>query len=85
MTATAKAVDAELKWLRKYVSENHGAIPGIVARLTKMAGKKQYAANVWSWLTTDETKQSEPRFGIGIMLVRIQNDIKSGKWSPIDA
>lgn len=77
---TQARADQELAPLAEFVGTNHGALKFIAERLTILTGQRQYPSSVMQWLRPENPRRSEPRFGIGLMMMDVWAEILAGKW-----
>lgn len=75
-TLAAEAV----RELADYVANAKFGLAAVTKQLTKLTGRRQYPSNVAQWLARDPENRMEPRFGVGLLLLRIQDDLRAGKW-----
>ena len=66
---TKRRAGEALRPLIEYVQNNTGASQQIAAHLTRLTGTKQYRQNVEEWLHADQDRRTEPRFGMGLLLM----------------
>lgn len=64
------------------LAKQRGFCVTVAKDLTRRAGKKQDASNVRCYLTSDPAERIQPRLGIGLMLLDIQDEIERGVWNP---
>jgi hypothetical protein len=81
-TVTERRSADALGPLIRYAATNRGALAQIAEELSRRTRKKQFAANVGTWLDSDPNKRAEPRLGLGLFLLDIQTDLDQGKWVP---
>jgi hypothetical protein len=76
---TKKLVADALAPLIEHVQNNPGTITNLAGRLATLTGEKQYRQNVGEWLHPEPAKRIEPRFGMGLLLVRVyETELRNG-------
>ena len=61
--------DNALDFLIAYAESNRGTITALTERLNRRTGQKIYRQQVESWLAPDPAQRTEPKLGVGLLLI----------------
>lgn len=79
MNTDEALADKALAPLIKHAEKNPGTIARVTERLTKLMKTKVHRQLVEKWLCPDQAKRTQPRFGMGLLLVKVGNEIITPK------
>lgn len=82
MNKDEQIADRELSPLIKFAEKNPGTITKVTARLEKLMGSKVHRQLVEKWLHPDPAKRTQPRFGVGLLLMKVRDEIKGHEIKP---
>jgi hypothetical protein len=71
MNLTEQLANESLEPLIRHAQQNPGTVTTLAARIMELTGEKQYRQNVGAWLHPDAKLRIEPRFGMGLLLLRL--------------
>jgi len=71
MELTKQLASEALTPLIRHAQRNPGTVAKLATRLMELTGAKQYRQNVGDWLHADPELRIEPRFGMGLLLMRL--------------
>jgi hypothetical protein len=71
MELTKELASEALAPLIRHAQQNPGTVTKLATRLMEETGTKQYRQNVGDWLHADPELRIEPRFGMGLLLLRL--------------
>ena len=70
------ALEAEvLEPLRRYCERNRGAVAELLRELNLASAHPVWRATLESWLFRDPQRHKSPRFGAGLLLVRVARKV----------
>lgn len=72
---TIQLSNRKLLPLIQYVREHDGAAGEVLKRLSRRTRKKWNIENVHRWLNNDPAKRTQPLFGVGLLLVKIGEEL----------
>jgi hypothetical protein len=72
---TEALAERALRPLTKYAAKNRGTITLVADRLTKLNGSLVHRQLVEKWLHSDPKKRTQPLLGMGLMLMKVQDEI----------
>ena len=81
MEPTQRRIALALAPLIALASARRGIALLIAADLSKRVGKKQDPSGVRLYLHADLRKRIQPRLGVGLFLMDIQDEINRGVWN----
>jgi hypothetical protein len=71
MELTKQLASEALEPLIRHAQKNPGTVTKLATRIMEETGTKQYRQNVGDWLHADPELRIEPRFGMGLLLLRL--------------
>ena len=80
MELTKQLASEALEPLIRHAQQNPGTVTKLATRIMEETGTKQYRQNVGDWLHADPELRIEPRFGMGLLLLRLcEAELRNGE------